>query len=353
MLQTNNKNSFASFDIIKIVCAIVILLYHYFSEIGHLDGFLDDLLSSYAIAVALFMSVSGFLTFSRINQIDRYEEKRAYLFRHVLRILKIYLLWSIVYITYSIALWDFSSISVLFVLDKLRQWIFQSTFYTIWFMPSLAVGLIIVFYAITRLGYKTTFILAVLFYIFGSLISTYSFLTSGISFWENIVIFCTRFLQGARGGLFYAFPLLFVGACAAKCVDKLCDFRFFLLLFFVLIAIMILLIEALLLKRFVGHTGIDLALMIPIVCFLIILCACKITVESNWFLVFGRKLSVLVFMTQRIFLTIIPSLLSENLYSFFFNNQVIGCIWVVGTTILFSSAILLLSIKIKFLRNLY
>ncbi len=341
-------------DIIKIICALMILFYHYFSEIGHVGGIFEDLLSGYAVAVALFMTISGFLTFFKIQSFESYNEKRACLFKQVLRILKIYLLWSVIYLIYSVSTWDFNDISLLFVLDKIRQWIFQSTFYTIWFMPALAVGLIITFYLIKWLGYKGTAILAVVAYAFGSLLSTYSFFTRDVSFFVETERFCTMFLQGPRGGIFYAFPLTFLGACLAAYKNNISvDSKIWVLFLIAVVSVCFLLVEAILLRHYVGNTGIDLTVTMPFVCCCVVLFACSVNVGSNGFLVFCRKLSVLIFMSQRIFLTIIPNLISAELYDTLFHNQLLGCVFVCGGTILFSSLIVLLSKKIVFLKHLY
>ena len=158
------KPQYGMLDIAKFLCALLILFYHFFSENGSLPGLLEEALSTYAIAVALFMTISGFLLFRKLEELQTRQERWLAVRKQAWRTLRIYLLWSIVYVLYNISRWDFANLTVLFVLQQLRQWIFVSTFYTIWFMPALAIGLVATFW-LTELAPKwTVTILAVILY---------------------------------------------------------------------------------------------------------------------------------------------------------------------------------------------
>lgn len=108
-----------------------------------------------------------------------------------------------------------------------------------------------------------------------------------------------------------------------------------------------LLVEALLLRFMVGHTGIDSAFMMLPTVFCILGFLISFTViPSGTYSIFLRNMSVLVFMSQRLFLTVIPGLLSSNANQFIFDNIYFGALIVCGTTILFSVAIILLTKKV-------
>lgn len=60
MENKSTKCMYLGLDVGKFLCAFLILFYHYFSEHGSLPGLLGEALSLYAVAVALFMTISGF-----------------------------------------------------------------------------------------------------------------------------------------------------------------------------------------------------------------------------------------------------------------------------------------------------
>ena len=63
------KPYYGMLDLAKFLCALLILFYHFFSEHGSLPMILEEALSAYAIAVALFMGISGFLVFGKLENI--------------------------------------------------------------------------------------------------------------------------------------------------------------------------------------------------------------------------------------------------------------------------------------------
>ena len=168
------KKKYNGLDIGKFLCAFLILFYHYFSEHRGLPTIIEEALSLYAVAVALFMLISGFLTFNKIKSLESREDRWGVVKRQALRIFKIYLLWSIVYIIYSISRWDFQNITLSFVLWQIQGWIFNSTFYTIWFMPALAIGLIVAFWLTEKLPVWLCTMLGIVLYVIGSMMLTYS-----------------------------------------------------------------------------------------------------------------------------------------------------------------------------------
>ena len=86
------KSVYPGIDIGKFACAFLILFYHFFSEHGSLPGLLEEALSLYAVAVALFMTISGFLLYNKLEGIDSREERWSIVKKQVLRIYRIYLL---------------------------------------------------------------------------------------------------------------------------------------------------------------------------------------------------------------------------------------------------------------------
>ncbi len=344
------KKNYAMLDLAKFLCALLILFYHYFSEHPCLPSIVEEALSLYAVGVALFMVISGFLTFEKLETIERTAARWQCVKKRVLRILKIYALWSIPYLLYTILRWNFAELTVSFVFWEIQRWVFNSTFFTIWFMPSLAVGLIVAFWVREKLPKWIAAVLAVLMYAVGSLMLTYKGIGSSIPGFAAFTTFAETWLGGARGWLFFGFPLTLLGSVMVKVKHKM---RWQSTMILSIVSVALMLGEALTLRHFFGNTGIDMTvMMVPSVfCILGFLLSTKL--PEGGFLVWMRKMSVLVFLTQRLFLTVLPSILPQAVNDVIFANNYVGAVFICGGTIAFSALIIALSKKIRWLKNLY
>jgi len=340
------KPQYGMLDVAKFLCALLILFYHFFSENGSLPMILEEALSTYAIAVALFMTISGFLLFRKLEDIPTRQERWIVVRRQAWRTLRIYLLWSIIYVVYNISKWNFAELTAGFVLLQLRQWVFNSTFYTIWFMPALAIGLVAAFWLTELAPRYVAGSLAVILYIAGALMLTYKGVGTMIPGYGAVTNFAGIWLGGARGWLFFAVPLLLVGRIVAK---KQSYSRWLLWLVLSVACVAVMLAEALVLRHFFGSTGIDMTLLMPVAAFCILRFLLSIQLPQGAYQLWMRKMSVLIFVTQRIFLTVIPDWAGEGLLA----NGYVAFAFCVGGTVLFSAAIIFLSRKVKPLKLLY
>ena len=345
------KSVYPGIDIGKFLCAFLILFYHYFSEHGSLPGLLGEALSLYAVAVALFMTISGFLLYDKLEKIDSREARWSVVKKQVLRIYRIYLLWSIPYLLYTIMRWDWSSISGSFILWQIQGWIFKATFYTIWFMPMLAIGTLLTFWLTEKLPNAVVAVLAALCYIIGSLTLTYQFIGYQIPGFARFVEFSNLWFGGARGWLFYAFPLMLVGKYMVSYKDNVfpplpmaslsccCTFA--------------MLAEALLIRKISGgHTGIDLTFMMIPTVFCILGFLISICLPNGKYGKWMRNMSTLIFMSQRLFLTVLPECF-PIVFSLVFMNKYIGAVTIIVMTVLFSQFVIQISKKNLFFQKLY
>ncbi len=349
-MKLGERKTYTALDVGKFLCALMILFYHYFSEHGPLPSLFDEALSLYAVAVALFMVISGFLTYRKLETISEYADRRKYVFKQVKRIFTVYLLWSILYLAYTIGRWDFSTINAEFVFKQVRHWIFSSTFYTIWFMPALGLGLLFSFFLIEKLPKKVVYVLAALSYVCAALALTYSFVGEIIPGYSGAMRILNGYFGGSRGWLVYAFPLLLLGRAMVKIEQKL---NWKIMAMLSVVSMVGLLAEALILRKFAGHTGIDTTFMMLPAAFCILGFLISFNLPAGNYSVFLRSMSVLIFMTQRLFLTVIPDLLPTTVVNAMFGNIYIGAVIVCGSTIVFSAVIILLTKKFKFLKYLY
>lgn len=350
MEEKITKSVYPGIDIGKFLCAFMILFYHYFSEHGSLSGLLGEALSLYAVAVALFMTISGFLLYDKLEKIDSREERWSVVKKQVLRIYRIYLLWSIPYLLYTILRWDWSSISISFILWQIQGWFFKSTFYTIWFMPMLAIGTLLTFWLTEKLPNAVVAALGVSCWIIGSLSLTYHFIGYQIPGFAHFVEFLNLWLGGARGWLFYAFPLILVGKYMVSYKDKVKTLPMACLS---CICTLIMLAEALMIRKISGgHTGIDLTFMMIPTVFCILGFLISIRLPGGNYGRWMRNMSTLIFMSQRLFLTVLPQCF-PRVFSTVFMNVYIGAITIIIMTVLFSWFVIQTSKKKVFFQKLY
>ena len=350
MGECSGKIVYAGLDFGKFFCALLILLYHYFSEHGPLPGIIDEVLSLYAIAVALFMVISGFLIYNKLETIQGTNARWAVVWKQIKRILRVYLIWSIPYLIYNVCNWEWENINFSYVFWQVQGWIFKSTFYTIWFMPMLALGLILTFWLTEKLPEKVVCFLALAMYVVGALTLTYSFLGNMIPGFDLFNKFSTMWLGGSRGWLFYAFPLIMVGRFMIKVKHKM-EWKIMALLSCG--SVILMLIEALSL-RYVSevHTGIDMTIMMVPTVFCILGFLISIKIPYGIYCTWMRHMSVLIFMTQRLFLTVLPACF-PTIFNAIFEDNIIGALIICGAVIVFSSLIIALSKRYKWLESLY
>ncbi len=347
--QTLTRKNYWSLDVAKVLCALLILFYHAFTEHPCLPSLLEEALSLYAVAVALFMTISGFLTFDKAEKMNSTSERWQYVKKSALRILKIYALWSIIYIAYTIYTWQDNDITLVFVLKNIQGWIFQSTFYTIWFMPSLAFGLIVTFWVREKLPKWAGIVIAIVLYCIAALMSTYKGVGAYLPFMSDFTEFAKTWLGGERGWLLYGFPLTLLGSYMVKLKDKM---RWLPTMVLSVVFVGLIVVEGLVIRKFFGNSGIDLAfMMVPSVfCILGFLLSVKLP-DGKWYM-FLRKMSLLIFVSQRLFLTVLPNVLPQSLVNVVFANNFVTVLVISVSTIAFSVAFILLSKKVKFLKNM-
>lgn len=351
MIKQLRKSTYYGLDVGKFLCAILILIYHYFSEHGPLPGIIDEALSLYAIAVGLFMVISGFLLFDKLEKITGTQNRWNAVKKQVCRIYTIYLLWSIPYLAFTIYYWDWKNISCSFVFWQIQGWIFNSTFSTIWFMPMLAIGTIVAFWVTERL-FKCAYFIGIVCYLLGSLTMTYSFLGDFIPGFRIFKSFADVWLGGSRGWLLYAFPLLLLGRYMVVWKSKVRTIPTAILS---CVFVLLLIIEGLGIRKIAGvHTGIDLAIMmIPTVtCLLAFLISLKLPNGKCYIYIWMRSMSTLIFVSQRIFLTVLPTIFLDE-FVLVYKNMWIGCGITIVSTLAFCAGIIYFSNKQLFLKKLF
>lgn len=303
------RKVFHSLDIAKYVMALMILLGHTANEWAHITGIWHYILA-FNFTVPAFFAISGFLFFNKLEYLDSDSKRTLYYRKWSLRIGRMYLIWSIVYILMTIVKWCVFGVSTDIILSSIHTSLVFSTYATIWFLPALWVGGSIV-YLLYRYSRKLVLFSVIgVLWLIGVLMGAYPGLIKNefISAVNNVYEIC---FVTYRNGLFYGSAYFLLGYCCHRFLHRfslwqnIIGFILFYLFFFV---------EAVMMHKLVKGPNTDMALMMLPSVFFMVMAIAKVNVQEKPLWRSIRNQSMLIFCSQRIFLTAIPALL-PTIYS--------------------------------------
>ena len=351
MSQSLKRKNYWSLDVAKFFCAILIISAHFAAEWGKFPTLIDYAFSLYVIAVPFFFCCSGFLFFTKLNALETKEDKKKYLIQYEKRIWTMYALWSAVYFIHVCYEWIINDeLGILTLLKYLYGAVVHTSYATIWFLPALGISVAITYFLVEKLNKKYIYPIAVGLYIFGMFGYTYRFVVDGTVV-GNIYDVYESFMYTARNGIFNGTPFIFMGYLIAKKDIKASVKGFFKYAIPAGISLGLIIVEAFILKLKFNVTGMDISIFLPPFIYFFIMVVMHIDLKENKAWIWCRKLSLLIFVTQRLFLTMLPAFFPtvfEKLYS----NSYIGLVAVLSITIAFSVVFILLSNKVKFLKKM-
>ncbi len=347
---TTRKN-YCSLDIAKFFCAILIISAHFASETGNFPTIIDYGFSLYVIAVPFFFCCSGFLFFKKLYSLPTKEEKKKYFIKYEKRIWTMYGLWTAVYVIHVVYNWiEEKELSVGTVLGYLHRCIVYSSYSTIWFLPALAVGVAITYFFVMKLNKKQIVVIAVLLYIFGMFGYTYRFVVEETPIGTFYDIYDTIFVS-SRNGVFNGVPFIFMGSLICQKNIKPTIKGFFKYAIPAGISLGLVVVEAFVLKLKFNVTGMDVGIFIVAFIYFFIMAVLHLDIKENKLWIWLRKLSLLIFVTQRIFLTALPDMFPA-VFDKIYANSYVGLVAVIGMTITLSVVLILLSKKVKIIRKM-
>ncbi len=305
----NERKIYPILDIAKFIMAILILMQHTCNEWAHSTGLLHYFWGLGNFAVPFFFACSGFLFFSKLSLLN-VKEKKIYYKQWSMRIGKMYLVWSFVYFIFVFYNWWQNG----FILEKIISYIHRalvfSTFSTIWFLPALWLGVsiccLLTKYFSTRIAFIIVMVLLIIGNIFGSYSHVVLYYLPIESFYDLYMdVFITW-----RNGIFNGAPYVFLGTLIAKGVGCKLSFNSSVMLAFFFCVLFCL--EAFLIVKNNYSNMTDMGfIMFPATYFVLLaLVKCKWGIKKNF--IHFRNLSMLIFLDQRLFLTAIPMVLSED-----------------------------------------
>ena len=347
--ELNTKEQYPFLDIVKFLLALLIVCAHFISEnaMGRINPLIDYLSSLYIIVVPFFFVCSGFLLFRKLDGQDDAGKVKNY----CKRVLVMYMWWSALYIAFQIITWFRFGTTREEVWHYLLNAITYSTYKTIWFLPATVIGVLLTYCFYVKAGLKKTFIIAIIFYIVGCMGASYSFVLSDMNFFSRCLnvynfIFCSSW-----NGIFNGFPFITLGLVLSK-IEKI-EFskqkRKDTILTVVLGVCFV--VEALTIKTLGAINVNTLLFLFPFSYYFMRFCL-GITIRQDIKTIWLRKMSMDIFLCQRLYLSALPTLFPES----FFNQMLIGSpyvglLFVLTVTMTTAAGLTLLSKRIKWFQQ--
>lgn len=214
------KKQYVALDHFKFLSAILIVSIHAppFYGVSDLMNFiLMQIVARFA--VPFFFLTSAFLFFSGLDYEDyRGRANRKRLSRYAGRLLRLYLVWSLLYIPIRILNNPVTGFAGLLWQLKVtaRDFLFAGIASHLWFLTALLVAVCLVFLLLHRLNPKTILVLGGILYLVGLLGDSYSFLLAGVPILDSALQAYRHIFVTTNNGIFFGLPFVAAGAYFAR-----------------------------------------------------------------------------------------------------------------------------------------
>lgn len=340
-------------DLFKIIAAYLIILLHVSIFESETIGYIIVRQIITIVAVPFFFAASGFLI---SNKLDKQAIPKSVKVNY-----KKYLLWSVIYLPFAVFGWFVSGLPLYkSLLYYVRDFIFEGSYLTIWFLNALAFAIVIEWLLLKRFSKKMCFYISIPFFIIACLLSSYNQLFTEI-FGSKLSDVYYLIFSSTKNGVLFGFPFVALGAYIATISKQKHENKKVSVLGMV-ISFVLLIIEVLIRNSyFPQNKSVDFAIMlVPFTAFALMLSSSLDLKESEThkgIYSYLRTLSVLLFLTQRIFIfgfdvldKVIARLTGQYIIS---AVPAIEFLLVACGTTLFSMFVIRLSSRIEWLKKLY
>ncbi|NIK70468.1 MULTISPECIES: acyltransferase [unclassified Paenibacillus] len=208
-----SRTGYGGLDWLKFAAALLVVANHtspLLSYSASADFLVSNLLTR--IAVPVFFMTAGFLLFRKLtgNPLTDRKAVQGYL----LKILKLYAIAIVLYIPLNLYTGYFSDSFTAY--SVIKDIVFDGTFYHLWYLPALMIGLLITCTMVRFLPMNAVLASAGLLYIVGLLGDSYYGILQNHAGLAHLYEGMFTVFDYTRNGLFYAPIYLAMGAWAAK-----------------------------------------------------------------------------------------------------------------------------------------
>lgn len=308
------KKSYYALDIAKYICAFFVITVHTapFADINtSLHMWVTQILAR--TAVPLYFIIAGYLFFSKIDtQREWNDQVNIYrLKRYSIRIFTIYGIWSLIYFPIRLFGLYQANFSLDSILGFVRDILFLGTYYHLWFLPALVIGLCIVYFLRKWCTIKQIIIYSLCLYFIGMGFNIYLPLLEGIPILSTICQVYQKVFVTTRNGFFFAPIFIALGAYYANIQISL---RYSLKKSFVICvgALLLFIIEACLLQShrlLTDNTSMYASLLI--FCPSILLVLLQLHLRKRKIYTYMRKTSLLIYVSHLLFIILCDKVLPD------------------------------------------
>lgn len=195
------KRQYASIDIARYVSALLVVCIHTFPFLEISETFNTYFIHTVCrLAVPFFFTTSGFFFFRNYDS-ENEDLNETRLKKALIRLFRIYLIWTIIYLPYTIFDYTHTGFHIKYLFTYVRDFFLNGSYYHLWFLPALMLADVIVYCLYKKKGLNFTLLITFILYFVGYLINVYTPIWEsipGVSFFFG---FFTKTLSTARNGI--------------------------------------------------------------------------------------------------------------------------------------------------------
>ncbi|NBI30115.1 acyltransferase [Chengkuizengella marina] len=166
--------SYNAINVMRFAAALLVVSNHTYPFIDlspTLNYFVVDILSR--LTVPFFFMTSGYFLAVKLGERDSVLQKRGYVRKFALKILKLYVLWSLVYLPIQAVIWYVTDGDWLFWKEFVQKFIFAGGYYTLWYIPALIFASIFSYMLFSYFRPKTVLFITFLLFATGTMMQSY------------------------------------------------------------------------------------------------------------------------------------------------------------------------------------
>lgn len=210
------KRQYASIDIARYVSALLVVCIHTFPFLEISETFNTYFIHTVCrLAVPFFFTTSGFFFFRNYDS-ENEDLNETRLKKALIRLFRIYLIWTIIYLPYTIFDYTHTGFHIKYLFTYVRDFFLNGSYYHLWFLPALMLADVIVYCLYKKKGLNFTLLITFILYFVGYLINVYTPIWEsipGISFFFG---FFTKTLSTARNGIFFGPMFIAIGLLLSR-----------------------------------------------------------------------------------------------------------------------------------------
>ena len=210
----NEKKQYCGLDLLKFIMAVLVAARHMIQVFYPAESRWRLVIGSWLsnLAVPVFFIIAGFLLFRKIPDTDK-KSGWPVAGRYVWRIVKLYLLWCVIYWPIDIFNWYHGTAGIAETVKAyIHSFFFSSTIAQLWYLPALAVAVLLVWTGYRAgLGVRQLLVLTGVLFVFGCICDNWYFTERApMKIQEFVWWYAPKFVT-MRNGLFYGSFYLTLG----------------------------------------------------------------------------------------------------------------------------------------------